>query len=57
MEDMPDDLESTSFADDDLREAKHWRTMIQDQNRKNKKSGGFQAMGKSRGVKEILRRP
>jgi hypothetical protein len=29
----------------DAEDSSHWRTLIQEQNRKNKKSGGFQAMG------------
>ncbi|XP_055338199.1 ATP-dependent RNA helicase DDX54-like [Paramacrobiotus metropolitanus] len=43
-------------ADDDA-EAKEWRKLIQNQNRKNKKSGGFQAMGLSGPVfKGILKK-
>ena len=36
-----DDLETP-----DAEDSSHWRTLIQEQNRKNKKSGGFQVMGK-----------
>ena len=39
--DLDEEPEST-----DEQEVSQWRSLIQDQNRKNKKSGGFQAMGK-----------
>ncbi|OQV16274.1 ATP-dependent RNA helicase DDX54 [Hypsibius exemplaris] len=41
----------------DAEDSSHWRTLIQEQNRKNKKSGGFQAMGLSPSIfRAVLRK-